>query len=307
MNSKINIVNYYDAYVKPMVICLGFFDCVHRGHNSLIQKARLFAKINCADCFVFTFINNPFEQLNKPIKEIFTFEERVYRLYQLGIDNVLAVKADKDFFALSAQSFLDILFRNFNVVGVVAGNDYTFGKNAQGSVLMLEEYCKKRNIDCHIVDMVQNDVGKKIASRDIRELVKEGNVSKINSLLPLPYIIKGDVVSGRHQGSAMGYPTANIQVDDQKMLLAEGVYDCNVCVDGKKYKALTNVGNHPTFDDYNYNIECHILGFESNLYGKNIVVEFMDKIREVKKFNSKEELALQIKQDIQQVKTRIIL
>lgn len=294
-------IDYSTGFKEPIVLCLGFFDCVHRGHNALVQRARLFAKIECAKCAVFTFTDNPLSRLGKGDKEIFTYEERLFRLWQLGADVVVKAQPDEKFFATKADEFLDNLFERFNIVAVTAGTDYTYGAGAAGNADTLKEYCRKHGADCYIVDMIEYAQGKKIASREIREMVKNGEIERVNALMPLPYIVAGKVVKGRHDGAAIGTPTANVDIPDEKLPAASGVYDTNVLIDGVRLRAVTNVGEHPTFGDSHYNVESYILHWKDNIYGKFIVVEFLKRLRDVKKFDTKEELSAQIAKDVAEV------
>lgn len=304
MEYAIKQTDYRTGYNDPIVLCLGFFDCVHRGHNALIQRARLFARIEGAKCAVFTFCSNPFDALGKDYKEIFTYEERAYRLWQLGADIIVKAEPDIKFFSTQAEKFLDGLFEKFNISTVIAGSDYTYGAGAKGNAETLKEYCKNKGIDCYIVDMIEYAQGKKIASREIREMVKAGDIEKINALLPLPYIVAGKVVRGRHDGTTIGTPTANVDIPQEKLPVASGVYDTDVIVDGVRLRAVTNVGEHPTFGDSHYNVESYILHWNKDIYGKFIVVEFLRRLRDVKKFDTKDELCAQIEKDVAEVLRR---
>ena len=301
MTKTLKEIDYKNGCGDPIVLCLGFFDCVHRGHNALIQRARLFARICGAKCAVFTFSENPFNALGRAEKEIFTYNERVFRLWQLGVDVVIKATPDEKFFSTSAEDFLDGLFDRFNVDTVIAGSDYTYGSGASGNADTLVKYCKARNVDCHIVDMIEYAEGRKIASREIREMVVRGEIEKVNALLPLPYIVAGRVVKGRHDGVTIGTPTANVDLPEEKLRIASGVYDTNVLVDGVRLRAVTSVGAHPTFGDEHYNVESYILHWDKDIYGKFIVVEFVKRLRDVRKFDTKEELSAQISADIARV------
>ncbi len=301
MEYDIKEIDYKNGSDERIVLCLGFFDCVHRGHNALIQRARLFSKIDAAKCAVFTFCGNPFNALSGSGKEIFTYSERVFRLWQLGVDVVVRAEPDKKFFSMPSEEFLDGLFKRFNISAIIAGSDYTYGAGAAGNAQTLKEYCKKHDADCYIVDMVEYSEGRKIASREIRGMVSKGEVEKINALLPLPYIVAGRVVKGRHDGATLGTPTANVDIPEEKLPIASGVYDTNVLIDGVRLRAVTNVGDHPTFGDSHYNVESYILHWNGNIYGKYIVVEFVSRIRDVKKFDTKEDLSAQIAKDAEKV------
>ena len=301
MEFSIRQVDYKIGCNDKIVLCLGFFDCVHRGHNSLIQRARLFAKIDGAKSAVFTFRDDPFGGLGRSEKEIFTYEERTFRLWQLGVDIVVKATPDEKFFATSPEDFLNGLFKNFNISAIIAGSDFTYGAGAKGNADTLKRSCLDRGVNCYIVDMVEYAEGRKIASREIREMVVKGEVAKINALLPLPYIVAGRVVKGRHEGATIGTPTANIDIPEEKLQIASGVYDTNVLIDGVRLRAVTSVGEHPTFGDSHYNVESYILHWNNDIYGRFIVVEFLKRLRDIKKFDTKEDLSAQIAIDAARV------
>lgn len=292
------IIHSFENYCKtPIVICLGFFDCLHIGHLSVIGKAEKVAQECKAETALFTFSSNPANVFGKGDKEIFTLSERLSRAGQLGIRHAVVARADKEFMQMSPEDFLAGLTDRFNIKAVVAGSDYTFGRGGKGNTDMLRAYCSGKGIAAHIVDLMDVD-GRKIASRDIKELLKSGDIKAVNRLLPMPYIITGKVVHGRQDGRKIGFPTANMNPDREKLLPLRAVYYTNVNVDGKVYPAISNIGTHPTFDDYNDNIETHIIGLDADLYDKVLTVEFLDKIRDISKFSTKEEFVAQLNKDV---------
>lgn len=294
--NKIKIYNYDEEIQEKQVVCLGFFDCIHLGHIRLIQTARMISFKKHAELSVFTFLNNPFKLFSDK-KEVLTFEERCIKLKEQFVNNIIAANFDKKFANLSPKEFLDNLFRNKNITAVVVGNDYTFGKNAKGNIEFLRAYLSEKEVDLFIIDMYM--VGKqKLSSTYIRQLVEEGNVRKISHYLDGPYIISGKVVKGRGVGSKINIPTANIEYNEEKIKLKPGVYATNVVIDGVTMKAVTNVGTKPTFNDNSFNIESHIIYFKGELYNKNIIIEFIKRIRDIKQFNSEKELVEQITKDI---------
>ena len=282
-----------------MALCLGFFDCLHLGHVELIEQAKELARELDVQPALFTFDSAPSLVLGKSKEgEIFTLQERLYRMDELGIHNAVLARCDDEFLSTPAHDFLTRLHSLFNVRAIVCGSDYTFGAKGAGNAEDLKAFCQNAGIVVKVLDLKKGADGEKIASRRIRELIKNGDISAANSYLPLPYIILGEVVHGRHDGHKMGFPTANMNLAKEKLKPQSGVYYTNVTLGGKKYPCITNVGTHPTFDDYSVNVETHIIGFNGDLYGKTIVVEFMDKIRDIVKFNSKEEIAAQLTKDV---------
>lgn len=293
----IKTIEYADKTDTALVIGLGFFDCLHIGHIKLIGECkRLANKYSCKSA-VFTFENSPFEVLGKDVKQVLNFEERLFKLNELQVDYCIKTNFDKSFSQLEPEEFLKGLTQNSQVKALVAGKDYTFGKKGAGNVDFLKKWCEKEGIELSLVEFA-TDGGVKISSTGVRRLLAQGNLKKANVYLGGDYFVIGEVEKGRKQGKNIGFATANLIYSDDKTRIKEGVYYTRVLVDGVWYKAVTNVGNHPTFDDYNFNIESHILYYDKELYGKKIVVRFVDYIRGVQKFSSKEELAAQIAKDV---------
>lgn len=289
-------LNYNSEY-GDLVVCLGYFDCAHRGHLELIQQAKETAKAQNCPVGVFTFSNNPYKLLRKDIKVIYNIADREYIFGKLGVDIILEANFDREFINIKPNDFLDKLTKNKNIKQIIVGEDYTYGKDARGNVASLKDYCLNNNISLEVVDIVKYD-GQKISSTLIRKLLVDGDICRVNELLSLPYFIEGNVVCGRKDGSRMGTPTVNINLDEEKVKLKDGVYATYVYINEEKYKAVTNIGNHPTFDDMKDNIECHLIDFSGNLYGKNLRIEFIDRLRDVKKFENVDELVKQIHKDI---------
>lgn len=294
--NKLNIVDYLDELKTPQVLCLGFFDSLHLGHIQLIKSARLLAHKYAAELSVFTFSNNPFKYYSNK-KLVFTFEERCEKLEELFVNNVIKAEFDQNFLNLSPQEFFSSLIKGKDIKAIVVGNDYTFGKKASGNVKLLKEYCNNANIDLYVVDMYEYKK-EKLSSTYIRLLIEKGEVRKISHLLDGPYIIEGVVQKGRGVGGKqLGFATANININKDKILLKEGVYYTNVVIDNVTMKAITNVGKKPTFSDDSINIETHVLYYNGDLYNKKIIIEFKDRIRDIKKFETKEELIAQLEKD----------
>lgn len=296
-----DIIEYNAPYQDSIVVCLGFFDSIHQGHIQLFRHAELVANLNSNKVAVFTFENNPFELLNQNSFQVLSFEERCLRFKQNSIRCVLKATFDEKFADMQPVEFLDKLCKNKKITNFVVGEDYTFGKNAAGDIRLLKEYCDEHNITLNVTKLKKLPDGEKYSSRNIRSLIRHGKVDEIYNLLNAPYIIAGQVIKGRMIGKKIGFPTANIALPNKERLAA-GVYYTNTIVDGVALRSITNVGEHPTFDDKDFNIETHILYFNQDIYGKNIVVEFYNKIRDIKKFDKVEQLVNQLKSDCELIK-----
>lgn len=290
-------ISFGQQFNKPIVITLGFFDCMHKGHVALYDVARKVANECDCLCALLTFSNNHFEVIGMDVKPIYTFEERLIIYKNVGLDVVASATFDKQFMNLSADDFLQVLSQ-YNLKHVVCGFDYTCGRDRKNSSYV-KEFFSKIGVGCTIVDEVLTD-GEKISSTLIRKLLMQNNVERANSLLSQPYFVTGVVEDGRKVGRLINFPTANLKISAEK-LLPVGVYGGNAVVDAKVYKAIVNVGAKPTFNLDQNTVEAHLIGYDGNLYGKTLTVELTKFLRKVTKFENKEQLAEQLKQDVRSV------
>ncbi len=286
---------------KGYMLALGFFDCLHLGHRALMANLCASADFYNLIPAVFTFDDNFFKALGKKEKTVYTLDERIDILEnECGVNNVFVGAPSKDFLALSGDEFLSYL-ETINVRGVMTGVDFRFGKNAEYGIDELAKWGTPRHVICMIQPML-TDFNKKISSRDIRKYLENGEVNTANSLLGGRYYVCAEVVHGKGLGATYGLPTANLDVNENKLLPLDGVYDTRVKVGNSWFKGVTNVGSCPTFDYHKRTVETHILDFDEDIYGEIIRVEFVERLRCVVKFNSLEELKAQIHNDILKVR-----
>jgi riboflavin kinase/FMN adenylyltransferase len=279
----------------PIVLALGFFDCVHLGHRKVISRCKELAKkLNVASA-VFTFSND----INKiGGKQIYTFSEREKLLKDEAVDFVISCPFDEKIKNTSPNSFIDMLFESYDIRSIVCGADYRFGKNAEGNVELLKSICEEKGVNLIVVDEVLIDK-KRVSTTEIKEFLQKGEIEKANVLLVEPYFIIGSVIHGRGEGKTFGIPTANISVNEDKTLPKSGVYACALFVDGVEYKAVTNVGEKPTVGDYSFTIEALIgNGFNGDLYGKTVTIKFCKYLRDTKKFENPKVLADTVLSDL---------
>lgn len=267
-----------------LCLALGFFDCMHLGHIAIIKKAQTVAKENGWKNAVFTFNSDKEKAYGK---QIFTFDERKSLYEKCGVEQIIAYDFNEKIKNTSPEDFLNGLVNKFNVKAFVCGSDYRFGKNAQGDVATLSKFCEENNVSLFVVDDVCFQ-GQKVSSTRVKELIASGKISQANQLMMNPYFLTGKVIKGRGEGHLFGFPTANVSKSDEKFYPSDGVYGCYVTVNGKRYKAVTNVGSKPTFSDDTYTIEPFLLNFSGDIYGKEIKVEFIKKLRDIQKFDSPE-------------------
>ncbi len=304
------ILNLSDKYGAPVVIALGFFDCIHRGHRLLVQTAMQYAaahntNVEKVESALLTFCNDPSELLCG-VRQMYSFEERAEALKNLGLDNLIYTQFNEAFASIEPIDFLQKLVSSLNIKAIVVGEDYTFGKRALGNVTLLKEFCDKRNIEV-IVKPFEIDCGRKISTSSLKNLVLSGDITALNMLLSERYFMLGEVEHARRVGTKIGFPTANIRISDGKLPLAAGVYATVLSVDGKQYASMTNVGAKPTFDIQNTSIEAYILDFDGDLYGKTVKLSFVYRMRSIQKFASVGELQAQLTHDEQQVRSTVII
>ena len=291
-----------DNKVSPTVIALGFFDSVHSGHKKVIHSAREIADKKGLTLTVFTFLGNVKAVLNNTDdKCVYLPKEREKLLKDLGADQVFFAPITKEFLSQDRINFLDWLNQKYHIKYYVCGKDYTFGAFGKGDVKVLSDYAKEHSQECVVVD-THTLFNQKVSTSLIKECLQNGDIVKANTLLGRNYSVGGIVEKDRQVGSKMGFPTANISIDSQKFNLKNGVYLGRVKIDERTYFAIVNYGARPTFDLDKTLIEAHIMGFNGDIYGQNIDIEFLDYIRDIKKFSSLEQLKEQLEKDLEFVK-----
>lgn len=277
--------------VEKKIIALGYFDCVHIAHRRILQKACGMAASSGVKSAAITFSDNVKSSY------VYNLQERV-RLLSGLVDEVITFDFTDDIKNMSPVDFLDMLVEKFGAVGFVCGYDHRFGKNAAGDCAFLEAYCKKNGCLLAVADKLLEG-GEVVSTTRIKNLLQKGDIQSVNSLLDVPYHITASVVRGRGQGHIFGFPTVNFSPESNQILPKSGVYSTMSDVVLGKFKSVTNVGIKPTFNDTSISVETFIGdGFNGNLYDEKITVYFNRYLRDIKKFDSPEELKNQIFDDI---------
>ncbi len=285
------IIELDNEYVnkEKIALCLGYFDGLHKGHQVLIAEATKSGyKVG-----ILTFDISPKQFINKKNKEVILDENtRNELLEKMKVDYLYIQKFNESFSKMSPSEFINYLKR-FNPSLLVVGYDYRFGFNADGNVSLLKQYFNVAE-----VEQIKDDNGKYATSRLIDSLSKS-NIKDVTNVLGRPYSIIGEVINGLQNGRKIGFKTANLKLITSYYLPKNGVYACYAYVNNKKYCSMVNIGVHPTIQKLNNPIiEVHIIDFDENIYGSTLKIDFIDFIREEKKFLSIEELKIQLEKDV---------
>jgi riboflavin kinase/FMN adenylyltransferase len=281
---------------QKKIFALGFFDGVHLGHQALLHACHQLAIQQGAVPCAVTFDMLPGAVLlNAQSNMLNTAQDRRMLLHQFGMEEVLLLKADQQTLSMSWTAFLEMLIAD-GAVGFVCGYDFRFGHKGEGTAEKLSAFAQEQGLACIIVPEQTMD-GEKISSTRIRELLEQGDVERATTLLRHPHILSGTVVSGQKLGRTIGIPTANLELPEELVKPAFGVYACKAWVDGNYYTAVTNIGTRPTVDGQGVTIEPWILDFDGDLYGKEITLEFHKFLRPEQKFADLDELKAQIQTD----------
>lgn len=292
--------------IKPCVATIGFFDGVHKGHKFLIDYIKGIAKDKELESTVITFDKHPRQVLKQDYmpKMLSTFDEKILLLSKTGVDNCAVLPFNNETSALSAYDFMKNVLRDrLNVKVLVMGYDNRFGHNRSDSFDDYVRYGKELGIEVIPAQaFIMNGVN--VSSSVIRSYLDKGEIEMANKCLGYPYFISGKVIDGCHNGRRLGFPTANLEVDDKdKLVPAAGVYAVKArteeCLEQKR--AMMNIGTRPTFEGQNTSLETYILHFKGNIYDQKLAISFFHRIRSERKFNSLEELTSQLAKDEEMV------
>lgn len=290
---------------RSTAVGLGNFDGLHVGHMALVNTLISEARLNGLETIIYTFTKHPENILRK---KLFTplltaVGKKIQLLSETALNYTYFDEFDENFSRMKPECFVkEVLLDKLGAKLLVAGFDYRFGYMGQGDVALLKELAKKYNFKLVIIPPIKID-NEIVSSTLIRGLVLKGDMENVFKLLGRHYSITGEVLDGRRVGRRIGFPTANLQPEEYLIMPHNGVYITKTLYNGDFYSSLTNIGLNPTFGDMaRISAETHILDFERDIYKSSIEVFFMKKLRNEKKFKNGEELAEQIKRDIQAAK-----
>lgn len=282
-------------------LTVGTFDGIHLGHQEIIRCVTKGAKSQGVPSVVVTFFPPPAVVLRKRQDPYYLTspEERADLLGKMGVDIVITHSFNTQIAQLSAYDFIFRLNKHLGINHLCIGHDFSLGKNREGDARKLEKIGNELGFSISILPAMVVD-GNVVSSTYIRQLLSKGEVDQIDCYLGRKYRVKGKVVQGDHRGKQMGIPTANLELWAERAVPKEGVYACRVIIGDKNWNAVTNIGVRPTFEEYPVapRIETHLLNFEGNLYGSEIEVEFLYRLRDERKFSSVKDLVDQVHLDM---------
>ncbi len=280
---------------------MGMFDGIHLGHRIILEGALRQSKELNAKSVVFGFANHPQTLLSQtPTRLLSTLEERLETFKTMGFDEALILEFNEALMTLPAADFMTRILQDYlHVKGVSVGYDYRFGQGRQGDVSLLKAFGEDHGIDVQVIDPVRADE-QIVSSTVIRKLLAYGDLDQANQLLGRPYSVSGIVEKGTQRGQTIGFPTANLAMDTQRLLPGEGTYGGAAEVEGTVYPAVCNVGLAPTFGEMmSPRVEVHVLDYHGqSFYGEPLRFWFCQRIRDEQTFSSVDDLVAQIHQDI---------
>jgi len=288
-----------------MVLTIGSYDGVHKGHLQIISELKKISySLNLKSALVYFPIPPKFVIANKIENSLITTSlERKEIIKETGIDEVYELNFTRDIYLMSASDFFNnFIINKYKAKALVVGRDFAVGYNRAGDTKFLKKMCDKNGILFKVIDYFKVN-GHKVSSSLIRNMLSTGNVSDASDLLSRYYFVNGIVVKGAGMGRKLGYPTANLDVDKYK-ILPRGVYTSRVFIDGIYYNAVSFIGHRYTLGTLGLKLimETHILDFDMDIYGKNLKVFFISKIRDEIKFKNQLELVEKIRDDILKAK-----
>lgn len=285
---------------KKTIVTIGTFDGVHIGHQKIIEK--LIQETKKADCesLILTFFPHPRMVLNgsSSIKLLNTINEKSSLLEKMGLDNLVVHPFDKKFSNLSAEEFVKtILVDSFNIKKIIIGYDHRFGNNRAANIDDLISFGKKYDFEVEQISAQEID-SVSVSSTKIRDAITDGNMIVANEFLGYDYILSGKIITGKQLGRTIGFPTANIKIEENyKLIPKNGVYIVKSHLQEKTVFGIMNIGLNPTVNGEDLSIEVHFLDFDADLYNKNITVSVIARIRDEQKFTSIDLLKAQIQED----------
>jgi riboflavin kinase/FMN adenylyltransferase len=307
------IYHHIDEFtpVKNAVVTIGTFDGVHIGHRKIISRIKELATTLGGETVILTFFPHPRMILHpedENIKLITTIAEKAELLKQLGVDHLIITPFSRDFSNQSPEGYIrDVLVNKIGTKKIVIGYDHRFGKDRQGGLQDLLAQAPVYGFE--VIEIPEQDINDvAISSTRIRTALLGGNINIANECLGYPFFITGKVIRGDQLGRTLGYPTANLMVEERyKLIPSDGIYAVKVNVEGKEYKGMAYIGHRPTVNGMTRNIEVNIFDFSADIYNKELRMEFLHFVREDIKFASLEELVVQLGKDKEDVLALLIM
>ncbi|MBA7560132.1 Bifunctional riboflavin kinase/FMN adenylyltransferase [subsurface metagenome] len=286
---------------KDMLLTIGVFDGVHLGHKYLLSQLAEHARRQDLLSGVVTFRQHPQEVLSPQTRLPFLTDlaERTNLLKNEGVEAIIPLSFTSEIAQLSARQFVSLLMRYLRMRGLVIGSDFTLGRNREGNIDSLRTLGQDMNFTVTVISLIMIN-GEVVSSTAIRNALANGDMKRVLNLAGHPFSLNGRVTSGTGRGLELGFPTANLDIVPEQALPADGVYATWAYIDGKAFKSMTNVGKRPTFGGSQRTVEVYVLDYHSDLYGCELRIDIMARLRSEGRFDTVDKLKKQITEDIEQ-------
>lgn len=292
-------INNVPTGFNDLALCLGFYDGVHLGHQTIIKEALSQYK----NVGVLSFSTPPAFVIGRKDdkRSLTSIDDKADLFDEMGVKYLFIMPFDDKTMNISRLDFIKNVLKVINPTAIFCGSDYRFGQGALGTPKFLSHY-----FDVHALDLLTIN-GNKFSSKTIRKLIYEGKIKEANALLGHPYKIGGFVTNGKHIGTGLGFPTANLELDFSYVIPPNGVYLGYAHIFDNHFKCLISIGTHPTLGELDASIiEVYIIDFKEEIYGNTLFIEFIDYLREMKKFDQISDLQAQIRRDVEVARKELI-
>lgn len=306
-HSTIRVTHLHEVdHKQPTYVALGSFDGVHKGHQALLSQMVERAHSSGVRAAALTFFPHPRRVLQTlpPRFYLTTLDDRVRLLAELGIDLIITHPFDDEVRRIHAADFVDQLIDTLDMKQIWGGN-FAFGYNREGDVPFLRRQGEEKGFTVETLDKPVTWDGTLVSSRRIRQALEKGDMVDVNGCLGRHFSVNGPVVKGDQRGRMIGFPTANLAVWDELLLPENGVYATYIHIGDERHRAATNVGTRPTVNGLKLTVEAHILDFDADIYGEDVRLDFITRIRPEVKFNGLEELKAHIASDVARVRAEL--
>ncbi|MDE2966165.1 MAG: bifunctional riboflavin kinase/FAD synthetase [Chloroflexota bacterium] len=285
---------------RPTALTIGVFDGVHRGHQIVLKHVVESGKQHGLASAAITFHPHPRQVLRPDLttEYVTSLEDRLALILETGLDSVATVSFTSDFSLTDAGDFVRMLVEEFQLARLIIGEDFALGRQRGGDPETLKALGEELGYEVEVIELLTGDSTDKVSSTEIRNALAEGDVTQVGDLLGRRYSLHGPVVVGFKRGRSIGFPTANVAIGNDRAIPAPGVYATIAHLESGPVPSVTNIGMRPTFDDGGgLSIECHIMDFDEDIYGTDLRVEFVQRLRGERKFGGVDELVEQIGKD----------
>ena len=296
-----HLYNLADANLpQPSIVTIGVFDGVHLGHQHLVRRLVNEARVSERLSVVITFYPHP-DVLLRGLQGryyLMSPDEKAEKLHALGVDYVVTLAFNDELRHIRAAEFVASLVARLKLSSLWVGADFAMGYKREGNVAFLQKQGDEKDFTLHVIGLIP-DEERVISSTNIRTALQTGDVAQARDWLGRAYTTKGEVVHGEKRGRKIGFPTANVDVWNEQVIPANGVYAGWAYLNGERFMAVTNVGVRPTFAGDDVTVEAHLLDFERDIYGEQLEVTFETRLRAEQRFDGIEALVAQINRDVE--------